>query len=133
MLFSTGKIQNHKKTTFYCIFVVFDKFSNGSYWWYTVGRRTMTSLLKVSTNIITSITTRYIRLAAILMSVSTFKTDIIIYLCCHIQKLKCECHYFYQKCHNFFIFQYQSRFIDTENITLWGQRKMSKLPIIFSI
>ena len=50
----------------------------------------MTSLLKVSTNIITSITTRYIRLAAILMSVSTFKTDIIIYLCCHIQKLKCE-------------------------------------------
>ena len=44
--------------------------------------KTITSVLKVSTYIITSITTRPIVLAVILaiMSVSTFKTDVILYL-----------------------------------------------------
>jgi hypothetical protein len=50
--------------------------------WYLISNTTITSILKLLTNIITSIIARPIRLAAklVIMSVSTFKTDVILYL-----------------------------------------------------
>jgi hypothetical protein len=74
------------------------------------------AVLNVETDIIASITESLTERVVILVIifVETFKTDIIIFIGNII---------FFFMSHRPIYLQYKSQFDDTENITLWGERK----------